>query len=45
MDDEGMFRPSPSGGRMIYNKRCHRDGIFTDLFRLICERAARRASE
>lgn len=43
VDDEGMFRPSPSGGSMIYNKRYHRDGIFTDLFRLICERAARRA--
>ncbi len=45
VDDEGMFLPSPAGGQMIYNKRYHRDGIFTDLYRLICEKAARRASE
>jgi inosine-uridine nucleoside N-ribohydrolase len=45
VDDEGMFRPSPAGGQMIYNKRYRRDGIFTDLYRLICEKAARRASE
>ncbi|MBQ3858954.1 MAG: nucleoside hydrolase [Clostridia bacterium] len=43
VDGEGMFRASPSGGKMLYNKRYRRDGIFTDLFCLICEKAARRA--
>ena len=41
VDDEGMFRPSPAGGKMIYNKRYRRDGIFTDLFTQIVEKAAR----
>ena len=43
VDDEGMFTPSPAGGVMIYNKTYDRDGIFTDLFRLICTKADRRA--
>lgn len=41
VDDEGMFRSSPAGGKMIYNKRYRRDGIFTDLFTQIVEKAAR----
>lgn len=41
VDEEGMFRPSPAGGKMIYNKRYRRDGIFTELFTLIGEKAAR----
>ena len=44
VDDEGMFTPSPAGGVMLYNKEYERDGIFTDLFRLIAEKADRRAS-
>ncbi|MCR4904782.1 MAG: nucleoside hydrolase, partial [Clostridiales bacterium] len=44
VDGEGMFTPSPAGGVMIYNKVYERDGIFTDLFRLITEKADRRAS-
>ena len=43
VDDAGMFRPSPNGGKMIYNKRYRRDGIFTDLFCLICDKAARKS--
>lgn len=43
VDDEGMFVPSPAGGVMLYNKRYDRDAVFTDLFRLICTKADRRA--
>ena len=43
VDGEGMFVPAPGGGSMLYCKRFWRDGIFSDLFRLICLRAARKA--
>ena len=37
VDGEGFYRPVP--GKMIYNRRYDRDGIFTDLFLLILEKA------